>query len=158
MFETQQATIEPEDRTADLDNSNQKERFRLALLSAFEEETFEDGFSHPAEKIIEEALRADPKELSTWIQAIFRENINRLSIASGILRCIGRLNVNEIYPWGHIMVLTALENIDPEVREAAVRAAENWEDPFLIKALSDHEEEVPWLADYINQVVIDLLN
>jgi hypothetical protein len=54
------------------------------------------------------------------------------------------------------MAIGALLHPDVEVREAAVRAIEMWEDPAIIGYLERREEKVSWLANYIKQVIKDI--
>ncbi len=130
--------------------------FRWKLLSAFQDEPIENGFNHPAERVIQQALRSNQSNAVSWIQAIYHENQNRASVAAAILRCVGRLSRGMVRPWGDFMIITGLSHSDVEVREAAVRAIEMWVDPSLSQVLQDHDEQVPWLRDYINQVIGDL--
>lgn len=135
---------------------HQKEKFRAKLLNALFEEPIEDGYSHIGEEIIERAININSKDAPIWIQSLFCENINNSYLAIGLLRCVGRLEHKKVYPWGDMMVIGGLNNSNDEVREAAIRAIENWEDKNLVKLLAEHEEKVSWLAEYIGQVIYDL--
>lgn len=130
--------------------------FKFEVIYTLIEEPIEDGYSHPAENIIEETIKTYPLYAGNWVQSLYIDNLNNYTLAAGILRCIGRLNPNITQPWGSIMAIGALLHFDVEVREAAVRAIEMWEDPTIIGYLERREEKVPWLADYIKQVIKDL--
>lgn len=136
-------------------NYEQKE-FKSEVIHALNEEPIEDGYIHPAENIIEETIKAYQPYAGTWIQSLYIDNLSNPTLAAGILRCIGRLNPRITQPWGSIMATGALLHPDVEVREAAVRAIEMLEDPTIIGFLERREEKVPWLADYIKQVIKDL--
>ena len=43
-----------------------------------------------------------------------------------------------------------------DIREAAVQAVEHWGESELVKVLSSHQEDVPWLREYIEGVIDDL--
>ena len=43
------------------------------------------------------------------------------------------------------------------VREAAVEAIEQWEDPALLPLLRDHKEPIGWLKDYIDAVRLEFV-
>lgn len=135
--------------------SKEKE-FKLEVIHALNEESIEDGYSHPAENIMQETIMTYSPYAGIWIQSLYIENLNNHKLAAGILRCIGRLNSKISKPWGSIMVTGALFHSDVEVREAAVRAIEMWEDYSVIGYLEQREEKVPWLSDYIKQVIKDL--
>jgi hypothetical protein len=132
-------------------------RFRWELLHAIEAEPLENGYFHPAESIVDQALKDFAFTAASWIQSVYFEYLNRKAVVSAvILRCVGRLAYDQIYPWGVIMALSGLSYFDIEVRDAAVRAMEMWEDPSLVEILRAHDEKVEWLAHYINEVILDL--
>jgi hypothetical protein len=142
-------------KTNEFIRSKEKE-FKYEVVHALNEESIEDGYSHPAENILKETIMMCLPYAVTWIQSLYIENINNHKLAAGILRCIGRLNSNMTKPWGSIMVTGALFHSNVEVREAAVRAIEMWEDYSIIEYLEQREEKVPWLSNYIKQVIKDL--
>jgi len=136
----------------------EKVRFNRNLLHAFELEPIEDGHPHPAERIIKDALKTYNLEAFDWIKSTYLKNITRSAIAAGILRCLGRLSSELTSIWGVVMAASGLLHPDIESREAAVRALEAWggkESLEMLKAYVDMEN-VPWLKDYIKQVIIDL--
>ena len=144
-----------ERETSEGASSAAQKRFEQELLQLLMEEPVEDGYSHPAELILGEALRANRKS-ALWIQNLFIENHNNPVIATGILKCIGRLRRDLVEPWGKIMARTGLSEPSLEIREAAVTAFELWGDAESLKTLKDHTESTPWLARYIKQVITDL--
>lgn len=145
-----------EQRERDVFIKSKEKEFKFEVIHALNEESIEDGYSHPAENIIQEAINKYIPYAITWIQSLYIENLNNHKLAAGILRCIGRLNSNITKPWGSIMVTGALFHSDVEVRESAVRAIEMWEDYSIVGYLEQRKEKVPWLADYIKQVINDL--
>ena len=90
-----------------------------------------------------------------WMKSIMRENANSPSTTSSMLRCFGRLDRKISGEWGPELIRVALFDPDIEIREAAVRAVEDWSDrnlaPDLQRALA--QEKLPWMADYIRQVL-----
>ncbi len=135
-----------------------EEEFRQKLLLSFEWEPIEDGYSHPAEQIIEDALKRYKSGAINWIQAVYHGHTGRPAIAANILRCIGRLDCNLIEPWGIEMATKGLSNPDVEIRDAAICAFEIWGGAESVATLKDHlkAETVPWLKDYIRWVIRDL--
>jgi hypothetical protein len=134
------------------------EEFRRNLILSLEEEPIDDGYTHPAERIIKEALVQHKATAANWIQSVYLKNMKRAAVAAGILRCVGRLNRKMMQPWGLVMAISGISHPDIEVRESAVRALESWGGRDSLETLKIYKdiEEVPWLKDYIKQVIVDL--
>jgi len=131
--------------------------FQRELLYAIETEPIEDGYKHPGEQIIRKALHSFKKDAIYWIQGIFHDNWRYPGVAAAILRLVGRLPVKIADPWAHILVINGIVHPNVEVRDAAIRAIELWDDPRFVDFLSAHrEEQVPWLAEYFDAVITDL--
>lgn len=133
--------------------------FSRRLAQALDLEPLEDGFAHPAEMVMADALRAFGATAFTWIAfAYFEYHQSKPAIAAGLVRCLGRLPEALTQPWGSFLALSALYHADVEVREAAVRAFEIWGGRAAIDALTARVsvEPTPWLADYTRQVIADL--
>ncbi len=132
-------------------------RFRSKLIAALLDEPIEDGVTHPAEGLIDEALRVDPSDCQNWLSQVLVEHYpTRPSLCASIVRCIGRLNYDRIRGWGMRVIDDALQNRDAEVREATIRALEAWGGPAALKMLRRHEDPVAWLNEYVQQVIVDL--
>ncbi|MCL1468472.1 hypothetical protein [Argonema galeatum] len=135
-----------------------REEFRRNLLRLLELEPIEDGYIHPAERILEDAWKKYRLVFPDWIQSVYIQSFNRSTISAGILRCVGRLPRELVHPWGLVMAIGGLSHFDIEVREAAVRALELWggrESLYVLKTRVE-VETVPWLVDYIKQVIEDI--
>lgn len=137
---------------------DQQEQFSLTILHLLAVEPIDDGYSHPAEDVIEKALKKHNISAPLWVQAIYSENIKHPSLAGGLLRCVGRLKNDLVEPWGRNMARRGLSHPDVEVREAAIRALEMWGGQESAEALKNHTDSEPvvWLKNYLNQVIKDL--
>ena len=125
------------------------------LRMAFESDPLEDGIAHPAEGIVDDALRSsDSRRAFAWLRA-FSLDTTDPGFASTVLRCLGRRRP-ETPAWRAGIVRSALAADDVEMRDAAVQAAEAWGGPEVLEALGSHREVVPWLHAYIQDVVEDL--
>jgi hypothetical protein len=137
-----------------------QKKFADKLVELITSEPIEDGYLHPADELIEEAItKYSAVTASDWIQLTYNKNIVlKPSISAGILRCVGRLPIEMSFSWGFLMAITGLKTDDLEIRESAVRAFENWGGKYSLKALKHHvkSERKPWLVEYINQVIKDL--
>ena len=125
------------------------------LDTAFEEMPFEDGVSHPAEVVLEDAFRSvGNSNPSKWFLQMIQDK-REPYLTSSILRCLGRLQIGNS-EWRTKIVKEALANNDVEVRDAAVQAAESWGNSDVLEVLKKHTENIPWLRSYINGVIKDL--
>lgn len=134
------------------------QRWRLAardLKAAFEAEPVEDGLKHPGEGILGTVLSEHPKEGAVWICSLIVEAGNP-AFASDVLRCLGRLKAPATLEWRKSLIRSALNDRDPEVRDAAIQAVENWGDSGLLSELETHAEPLDWLRIYLERVVTDL--
>ncbi len=131
-------------------------RLAISLYSAFEAEPFEDGMDHPADQIIENALRSTRDERILEQFGALCLDIERPSFASLVLRCLGRQTDLGNAAWRAGLVRDALAADDIEIRDAAVHAAESWGGAEIADVLIPHNEPEPWLGDYIREVIEDL--
>ena len=136
---------------------NQYIRFRSKLIATLLDEPIEDGVTHPAEALIDEALRTNSSKCRDWLAQVLVEHYQtRPSISASIVRCIGRLEYDRVGNWGMHVADDALRHKDVEVREAAVRALEAWGGSEALGMLRSHRDPVAWLNEYISQVIVDL--
>ena len=119
--------------------------FRV-LLGCIDENTIEDGVSHPAEKLIARFLRDHSTQ--TLLTLLTRTDTCRKAT---LTRLLGRNETLDSKT--RISILTrGLASPNVELRDAAAQAAELWEDPTTLRALRGHYEPIPWLDAYIRQV------
>ena len=125
----------------------------LAELEAdFAAEPFEDGMDHEAEQTLERAFKnIEAQYLLIWL-ADFCTDVTNPNLASSILRCLGRLNPGT-QVWRTQLISDALAKGTPEIRDAAVQAVEQWDEAGLASILKSHHEQLPWLQDYIRDVL-----
>ena len=119
------------------------------LLSIPADEPVEDGYTHPLEEILEDALVRHP-ESAGWILSAVSEGEGSESAA--LLRCLGRLTSPGAETWRSELIIAGLKSPEVEVRDAAVQAVENWDEERLRALLRQHDEKVSWLDEYIRQV------
>ena len=142
------------DRACFEDENRENERLENRLRMAFEAEPLEDGIDHPAERIVDDALRSvHGRPVLAWFRAL-SVDVERPGLAASVLRCLGRRRPGTS-AWRVEIVRSALAADDVEMRDAAVQAAESWGDLGMREVLSSHAEAVPWLRAYIEDVVED---
>ena len=125
-------------------------RLEAGLSAAFEARPVEDCVAHPAERILEDAMRGDGQSL-VRNPAVARCSETAHRLAASTLRCLGRLSRPGSAMWRAALVRDTLASGDAELRDAAVQAAESWGDPDLISVLRSHRESEPWLREYVNE-------
>ena len=137
-------------------DDQERKRFAFRLRSAFEADPFEDGMYHPAEEIIEKATRSkERRRVLEWVRDLSLD-AGHPSFSSEVLRCLSRQTHPGTAAWRIELVRDALAMDDIEIRDAAVNAAESWGGTEFADVLMSHTEPVPWLQDYIREVIDDL--
>jgi len=112
-------------------------------------EPVEDGVSHPSEPWLARFL--EQHGTMALYSEMFEGRLGAARAAS-LLRLLGRQKPQD--PGMREKILrAALASSSIEVRDAAVQAAELWEDHTAIEVLRSHVEQTRWLADYINRVL-----
>jgi hypothetical protein len=137
-------------------SARQRDVLLMELEADFNNEPLEDGIDHEAERTLKNALNALQAELVLPWLAEFCTKVSRPNFAASVLRCLGRLSPPGTLTWRSILIEEALQKENVEIRDAAVQAVEQWEDTDLAEILKVHEEEIPWLHDYIQEVISDL--
>ena len=131
-------------------------RLANTLHAAFETQPLEDGMHHKAEDIIEKALQSgEDARILEWLRDFSLDAIQPVFAAS-VLRCLGRQEHLGTSSWRSELVRDALALDDVEIRDAAVQAAELWDDREILPVLKSHSEPELWLRDYISDVINDL--
>ncbi len=134
----------------------EQERLEVMLRAAFEAEPLEDGMDHPADQIIENALRStEDQRIFDWF-SYFSLDAKHPNFASSVLRCLGRQTHIGKAAWRTGLVRDALTMDDIEIRDAAVQAAESWGGQEMIDVLISHDEPESWLRECIPEIIEDL--
>lgn len=131
--------------------------FKSQLVFELDSETVEDGVVHTVEVAIQRALIRYPQDAPTWIKELFDEILaqEKLSYASGLLQCLGRLRPEGIINIAKSLVIKGLGHENIELREAAITVIEQWGGEDMLEILRQHQEQVPWLANYAQKVIQD---
>ncbi len=132
--------------------------FKSQLVFDLESEAVEDGVVHTAEVAIQKALDMYPQDTPMWINGLFLEMLSeqKLSYASGLLQCLGRIKPDRIKSITKRLVTKGLSHESIELREAAITVIEQWGGEDMLEILHGHNDAVPWIAKYAQQVIQDL--
>ena len=143
----QMATSTPE--------SSERRQLESRLWWAFESEPLEDGMDHPAEQLLAEYLNVGSgTRMLDWISEWCLDTTNA-TFAASVLQCLARQPHPGTVAWRAELVRNGLATPHVEIRDAAAKAADSWEDAELLPVLEGHREPVPWLADFIRDIVTD---
>lgn len=133
------------------------ERFRTSTLRTFDGYGgVEDGWTHPAEEGIRQALEADTERVRGWLRRLMDEQLDRSPWRAGqLIRCIGRCDLGLVGDLGPEFVRQGIRHRHSDVRDAAVIAVEKWreEDPSLLAELRPDEEPEDYLARYMRKLL-----
>lgn len=125
------------------------------LWWAFESEPLEDGMDHPADRLLAERLNEDAEaQALEWIRDLCMDTTNA-TFAASVMQCVARQPRPGTASWRTELVRSGLATPHVEIRDAAAKAADSWKDSELLAILEGHTEPVPWLADFITDVVTD---
>ena len=140
--------------TADPDTAA-RAQLESRLWWAFEAEPLEDGMDHPAERLLAENLNQDSSpRILVWISEWCTDTANA-TFAASVFQCLARQPRPGTASWRTELVQSGLAAPHVEIRDAAAKAADSWRDSELLSILERHMEPVPWLADFIRDVVTD---
>jgi hypothetical protein len=126
-------------------------RSLAALFTAIDEEPVEDGVVHHAEA----ALAAHIAEFGATALVERACGTSKAMRRASLLRLLSRVSRLDAEQRRSV-VRRALASNSVEIRDAAVQAAETWEDAALAELLRQHRDPVSWLSEYARRVASDL--
>lgn len=121
------------------------------IVTFLRDEPVEAGLNHPAEATLQTYLDTYG---SAHVASILSA-LDNSAIWADLLRLLGR---SQHIPLAdrEQLVRDGLASAHVEVRDAALQAAELWDDSNLATLVRTHREPVPWLAEYAVQIARDL--
>lgn len=122
-----------------------------ALFAAIDEEPVEDGLVHRAEA----AVAAHIQEFGASGLVQHMCGASKASRSASLLRLLSRVSRLDAEQ-RRAIVRSGLSSTSVEIRDAAVQAAETWEDVALAELLRHHHEPISWLSEYAKRVAFDL--
>lgn len=127
-------------------------RLRYALSSSIADQFVEDGWTHPAQAVLEEHLAHHGVEALEDVVWVFEKLDNYRRAA--LMKCLGRLEWPVAVDRRMLdLAVRSLASKDLELRDATVCALERWESQEALAVLRSHRDPVPWLAAYVAQVL-----
>jgi len=141
----------PTNTAVDSDAETRRESERRSLTAieqALHTVAIEDGYNHAAERILS-------AHVASFGEAALLDVVISSESPADCVRLLGRAT-NFGPTFRRAIVSWGLGSVDVRVRDAAIQAVENWEDPDLVGLLREHDEQVDWLRSYAEGVVHDL--
>ena len=124
----------------------------LALTASIKEIPVEGGIIHPGEALAQKIIDA-VNDSASLVQTLFSSC--SMALLADVLLLFGRLDISDkTLRVG--LVQKALQSDSLVLRDAAAQAVELWEDQNAAEILARHQETVPWLAEYMQEIVEDL--
>lgn len=125
------------------------------LAAAFERQPLLDGEAHPADDIIARYLESDASiAYPSALENIILHHQDSDLVAS-TLQCAARFEPRWTDSRKADLVRSGLQSDDIVIKDAAVRAAECWICAEIIQVLENHQDQTPWLQEYIDEVIAD---
>ena len=122
-----------------------------------ETEPLEDGMAHQAEDTLLRTIGriGEPTVLDTVEESLADEN--NPVLAAALIICLSGLDQPVGTPeWRAHPVAQAPRSKNLQIRDAAVQAAEHWQDPGLLTVLRQHHDDFAYMNQYVRGVIQDL--
>ena len=129
------------------------DQLRGEVLALLRRIPFEPGYDHPAQEILSRTLR---KPGGPQAIAQVMEDPRRPRFADDILGCLGQMDSPGDPEWRQQVLRSALQSDDPRIRDAAICAADLWQDPGTLPVLEAHQEPTGYLARQLEEMIQDL--
>ena len=125
-----------------------------ALINALDATPVDDGISHEGDAIVRRLVEFYQSQFIDYMTETAKD-ASAASRLSSIIRLMGRNDRVPLAIKRHVLKYS-LESNSAEVRDAAVQAADLWEDRRLLDILSLHVEPLDWVRSYQKDVMVSL--
>lgn len=75
------------------------------------------------------------------------------NVIAGICSGLERFDAEEVFPWGHSIVIGLINHKSDLVKERVISLIENWGDASLLTALKSIDISSDWMREYVNEVI-----
>ena len=90
------------------------------------------------------------------LQKIYLDYNDYPNILCGICRLLADLELDEVSPWGQMILIGLLNHKNETVKEYSVVLLDNWKDIKLAPVLRNLDCRESWLKAYVNEVLLSL--
>lgn len=134
-----------------------QKRITKELQSVLRFFSYDDESIEPVWYVCERILEESPlSTLGTVFQNIYLSHNDEPNILCGICKYLTTYDLDEVSPWGPLILIGLLNHKDETVKEYAVMLLDNWKDKTLIPVLRNLDCKSSWLKAYIQDVLSSL--
>lgn len=144
--------IEEEERVKDIVSN--EEIILVKYLEKFDDDIVSSSIID--EKIMSLVDTFSFKILGDVLQSIVVKYNDNTKILCGICKSLCRYDLEDVNPWGQIMLVSLLNHKAEPVKEYAVILLENWADTTFLPMLRNLDCASSWLKNYVNDVIKNL--
>lgn len=133
------------------------ERITNELVSKLRYFSYDDESMDPIWAVCDRVLEETSVEiLGEALQHIYLAHNDYPNILCGVCRLLTALDLDEVTPWGPMILIGLLNHKNETVKEYSVILLDNWKDTSLIPVLRNLDCRASWLQAYINEVLLSL--
>lgn len=157
VLEVEKNALELLAKHTQAEKASYQERITKELLSVLNFFSYDDESIEPVwylcERILEESTLST---LGTVLQNIYLSHNDESNILCGICKYLTTYDLDEVLPWGPLILIGMLNHKDETVKEYAVMLLDNWKDETLVPVLRNLDCKSSWLKAYIQDVLSSL--
>lgn len=127
--------------------------FSCQLIEILKRQDFEYGYFSEADKYIENILQINTIFAKEIINRTFISKIEDEKVLLGLLQLVGHCDYMRVYPVGQTIAIASLSFKNVEIKEAGIRAFENWNRKETAPILKRVEAGRTWLDEYLASVI-----
>lgn len=163
-FGTERPSLEIEKRTLEIiaqyEQARKKalmEGYSTKLINKLQFFAFDEESLEPAYKVCEQIIsEMSVEDLGAILQRIYLSCNDNINLLCGLCQYLISFDLNEVMPWGPMILIGLLNHKNETVKEYAVMLLDNWKDKSLIPVLRNTDCKSKWLQEYIKDVLVSL--
>lgn len=163
-FKSERPVLEVEKRTLELIAQYEKtrkktlmDRFSTMLIRKFQNFEFDEESIESVYKVCEQIItEMSVEDLGEILQKIYLSNNDNINLLCGLCQYLISFDLNEVMPWGPMILIGLLNHKNETVKEYAVMLLDNWKDKSLVPVLRNIDCKSKWLQEYIKDVLFSL--
>lgn len=134
-----------------------EDRIKEEILSKLTYFSYDDESIEPVWAVCERILENTSLDvLGNALQKIYLSQNDFPNVLCGICKYLTTFDLDEVSPWGPLILIGLLNHKNETVKEYAVMLLDNWKDKSLIPVLRNLDCSAPWLKAYIADVLLSM--
>jgi len=131
-------------------------KFKNQLIRSIKNDEFELGEISSSSIIFSDMMRQNENVAKRAINEVFLDCFHDDNVVYGVLEIISDIEYDVIYPNGQTIALAVSAYSDDRIKEALVRAFENWCNVESLRILNTIKFTSSWLESYRLDVIKDI--